>query len=125
MLRNEFFMILASALLLFVLALVSFQFWVFFFSVLVGWVIADGLSGFFTRRGRGIGQTMGSNRMQPRGVVYLAFFVGIIVATEISSLMLNGVPNLVADIGKYYLLPLSFFASLVVWVDMRVRLYRR
>jgi hypothetical protein len=105
----------------------SFQLWTFFVSILIVGVVADFVAGLFTAGGKRAPRIpmSGSSHIQSSGFVYLAFFIGVIAAALLSSYILGGIlGNLVAsDLGGQFLLGSG--AALLVWFDMRRRLYRR
>lgn len=118
--------ILFSFVILFAVALISWRLWSLFFEILIAWVFADFTFGFFIRGGRGIGQVrpMGS-RIQPMGLFFIAFTIGIIFATWVSSLLSGTILSLFESegIGGDFLA--SIFACIVVYMDMMVRFYTR
>lgn len=121
---------LFGAALLWIAGLFDWGAFSLLFTLLVVWVFADIIFRFFVGGGKGIGQIPATgNRARARGWIYLSFLGGILVASLVGSLVAETflvTPNGSANAANTPLLPaLSLMAALMVWADMRLRVYNR
>jgi MFS family permease len=111
------------------MAILGFAFpayWIFLFSIICAYIICDLALNLFIIGGSGIAQIpVTGNKSQEKGHAYIAFFVGIIVATLISSIFSGMIMKLIQSY-EYWLVAMviaSFLIGLVVYADMKAKFY--
>jgi len=112
------------------MAILGFAFptyWIFLFSIICAYIICDLALNLFIIGGRGIAQIpLTGHQSQEKGHAYIAFFVGIIIATLISSIFSDAIMKLIQSY-EYWLVAMviaSFLIGLVVYADMRAKFYK-
>lgn len=86
LLRNSIVVAFASIVVLIIAAVLRPDLWGSLFTVIIAWVVSDFIVNIFIHGGQGISQTFWSEaRTEAKGHAYLAFFLGIVVATYLSS----------------------------------------
>ncbi len=115
-----------SVAFLFAISFISRTFWLYLFTVLVSWVIADLFAGFFVGGGRGAPRSpILRGGIQSMSIMYIMTFIGIVSATLFSSFFSDEITNYLTSGGYLGYLFASFFASVIVFFDMWLRLYTR
>jgi hypothetical protein len=126
-LRNWLAAMVAVAILLFAAAMTWFQSWTYLISILTVGVISDLATSLFTAGGRGAPQipATGSSRIQPPGYVYVAFLAGVVVVALLGAYIQSWILQNLTITDPVCLFLASSGAAILVWVDMRLRLYQR
>jgi hypothetical protein len=83
--RNPFISALASYSVLAIVGLIYPNGWIFLFSIFLSYVFSDLILNCFIRGGKGWSKIFDKNEFACEGHAYLAFFVGIVVGTILSS----------------------------------------
>lgn len=84
--RNSVVAAAISIVVLIIAAFLSPELWESLFTVMLSWVVSDFIVNMFIHGGQGISQTFWSEtRTEAKGHAYLAFFLGIVVATYLST----------------------------------------
>jgi hypothetical protein len=145
-LENSFVAVAVSIVILTTVGLLWFDGWFFVYVVAVSWVLSDILLSLIVRGGEGILQIRFFGTLtQPKGIGYLAFLIGIVIATALSTayseiiygltgFTISSIPIGQTTLGA--LVPVSNVTALtvfaancivgvMVFVDMNLRFYKK
>lgn len=128
-LENPFGASILSFVLMFAMALVSYELWLFIFSATVAYVASDILVNFVIHGGEGFAKIGWDNDFAEKGYAYIAFFLAIVISTgaiawglpELFSILFpqSGRPSL------FWVLMMSLLAVEAVLGDLQLRFYER
>jgi len=142
-LDNSLVAFVVSVVVLTIVGMTYLELWSYLYSIVVAWVISDFLITLIVRGGGGILQIpLYGTRIQTKGRGYLAFLIGIIIGTWLSTffsdmifnLLKFGVSTVAISSGANLSSPQAdwltvFVSSLVVgalaFIDLNVRFYGR
>ena len=117
---------LGSSVILYFLRSTSYP--TFFIITLVAWISSDFCISIFVGGGGGIGQIplLGS-KSQYKGLVFLAFFIGIFLVSVFVNLLATGLTQILANFlsNPLVCIFIGVFLSLLVFADLQVKYYNR
>lgn len=101
-------------------------YWIFLFSILCAYLICDLTINLFIIGGGGIAQIpLTGHESQEKGHAYIAFFVGIIGSTIVSSILTEVIMKAVQSYDWITaMLVASFLIGLAVYADMKAKFYK-
>lgn len=127
-LGNAYVAFLTCFLSLFLFGLVLPSQWIILFSIICAYVISDLVINFFIIGGKGIAQIpMIDNQAKKKGHSYLAFFIGIIGSTIISSVLSDIILGMVKSSTDWIVtvFALSLGIGVAVFLDFEAKFYKR
>ena len=105
------------------------QYWIYLFSIICAYLISDLALNLFIIGGSGIAQIpVTGSHSQEKGHAYIAFFVGVIASTLISSVISDAIMVAIKSYDYWYWVAAMVVASLVlgiiVYADLRAKFYK-
>ena len=129
LLGNEYFAIIFSILMFFLLFLVDRNVWGYLFAILISYLIANLISTvFFIKGGKGIVQIplSGNTLTKSMGYGYIAFLSAIIIGTLVSAFFADLLTKWINDSNEPAIVIISNLILVVlVFIDFRITYYTK
>jgi len=128
-LENQIVALAVVCLIVYSFSIIMYDIWVFVVSAMIGYLVADIiLTTFFIGGGSGLAQIpILGNLIQPRGHAYIAYYIGIVVATFSSawgtSTILGMIETYLNEWVLYIRFIIGLITSILVLWDFNIRYY--